>query len=218
MPKKKDGLLIAAVLVLALLLLIASRLMPKTDLSTKTADVTLAPDAVEYLEDTPAPQETAEEPAETEEPMATEEPAAPEEPAQTEEPVAAEEPAQTEEPVAAEEPAATEEPQQSAAAGPMPAPQTEEVKGYVVITVGNRQYGDPIPMDRDKVITIKQDDGKINKVHITPEKVYMESSTCENQDCVGQGEISLDNYKTRILSTYVICLPNAVTIELVPVE
>ncbi|MDO5299833.1 MAG: NusG domain II-containing protein [Clostridia bacterium] len=206
MPKKKDGLLIAAVLVLALLLLIASRLMPKTDLSTKTADVTLAPDAVEYLEDTPAPQETAEEPAETEEPMATEEPAA------------AEEPAQTEEPVAAEEPAATEEPQQSAAAGPMPAPQTEEVKGYVVITVGNRQYGDPIPMDRDKVITIKQDDGKINKVHITPEKVYMESSTCENQDCVGQGEISLDNYKTRILSTYVICLPNAVTIELVPVE
>lgn len=206
MPKKKDGLLIAAVLVLALLLLIASRLMPKTDLSTKTADVTLAPDAVEYLEDTPAPQETAEEPAETEEPMATEEPAA------------AEEPAETEEPVAAEEPAATEEPQQSAAAGPMPAPQTEEVKGYVVITVGNRQYGDPIPMDRDKVITIKQDDGKINKVHITPEKVYMESSTCENQDCVGQGEISLDNYKTRILSTYVICLPNAVTIELVPVE
>ena len=34
----------------------------------------------------------------------------------------------------------------------------------------------------------------------------------------GQGEITLDNYRTRILSTYVICLPNAVTIEMVPVE
>ena len=35
---------------------------------------------------------------------------------------------------------------------------------------------------------------------------------------MGQGEITLDNYKTRILSTFVICLPNAVTIEMVPVE
>ena len=102
--------------------------------------------------------------------------------------------------------------------GPMPAPQTEEVKGHVVITVGKRQYGDPIPMDREKVITIRQDNGHINKVHITPEKVYMEYSTCDNQDCVGQGEITLDNYETRILSTFVICLPNSVTIEMVPVE
>ena len=46
----------------------------------------------------------------------------------------------------------------------------------------------------------------------------MESSSCDNQDCVGQGEITLDNYKTRILSTFVICLPNEVTIEMVPVE
>ena len=125
----------------------------------------------------------------------------------------------TEAPAATEVPAATEAPKQVASVvGPMPAPQTAEVKGYVVITVGNRQYGDPIPMDRDKVITVRQSDSKENKVHITPEKVYMEHSTCENQDCVGQGEITLENYKTRILSTFVICLPNAVTIEMVPVE
>ena len=127
-------------------------------------------------------------------------------------------PAETQAPADTEAPAETEAPKQADVAGPMPAPQTGEVRGYVVITVGNRQYGDPIPMDRDKVITIRQSDGKENKVHITPEKVYMEHSTCENQDCVGQGEITLDNYRTRILSTYVICLPNAVTIEMVPVE
>ena len=57
-----------------------------------------------------------------------------------------------------------------------------------------------------------------HKVHITPEKAYMEYSSCENQDCVGQGEITMDNYKTRILSTFVICLPNNVTVEMVPVE
>ena len=176
MPKRKDALIVAAVLVVAVLLLAVSRLLPKTDLSQKTAQETLAPDAIEYLDATAAPAETA-------------------------------------------APAATEAPKQAASVvGPMPAPQTAEVKGYVVITVGNRQYGDPIPMDRDKVITVRQSDGKENKVHITPEKVYMEHSTCENQDCVGQGEIHVDSYQDRILGTYIICLPNSVTIEMVPAE
>lgn len=193
MPKKKDALIVVLVLLAAVALLAASRLMPRTDLSQKVAQETLAPDAVEYIDATAAPAET-QAPADTEAP------------------------AETAAPAATEAPAETEAPKQADVAGPMPAPQTGEVRGYVVITVGNRQYGDPIPMDRDKVITIRQSDGKENKVHITPEKVYMEHSTCENQDCVGQGEITLDNYRTRILSTYVICLPNAVTIEMVPVE
>lgn len=185
MPKKKDGLIIAAVLLLAAVLLAVSRLMPGTDLSQKVAQETLAPDAIEYLDATAEPASTLD-PRPTLDPQPTVDP--------------------------------TDAPEQAAAVGPMPAPQTAEVRGHVVITVGSRQYGDPIPMDRDKVITIRQDDGKVNKVHITPEKVYMESSTCENQDCVGQGEITLDNYKTRILSTYVICLPNAVSVEMVPAE
>lgn len=193
MPKKKDALIVALVLLAAVALLAASRLMPRTDLSQKVAQETLAPDAVEYIDATAAPAET-QAPGDTEAP------------------------AETAAPAATEAPAETKAPKQADVAGPMPAPQTGEVRGYVVITVGNRQYGDPIPMDRDKVITIRQSDGKENKVHITPEKVYMEHSTCENQDCVGQGEITLDNYKTRILSTFVICLPNAVTIEMVPVE
>lgn len=172
MPKRKDALIIAAVLLIAALMLLAARAMPKTDLSTKTADATLAPDAVEYLDATPEPDVTA----------------APE----------------------------TAEP--ASVAGPMPPAQTEKVRGYVLLTVGGRQYGDPIPMDRDKIITLRQEDGKINKVHITPEKVYMESSTCENQDCVHQGEIHIDTYQDRLLGTFVICLPNNVTIEMVPAE
>ena len=102
--------------------------------------------------------------------------------------------------------------------GPMMPQQTEKVRGYVVITVAGRQYGDPIPMDRDKIITIKQDNGAINKIHITPEYVVMESSTCENQDCIGEGEVNVNTYKDRILSTYIICLPNQVTIEMVPAD
>jgi len=195
MPKRKDLLLIIAVVVIAAAMLGVSKLMPKTDLSTKTADVTLAPDAIEYVEATPAP--TAEP---TEAPTATAEP--------TVEPTA--EPA--------EAPKAEPEAQGPAMMGPMPPKKAETVRGHVVLTIAGRQYGDPIPMDRDKIITLRQEDGKINKVHITPEKVYMESSTCDNQDCVGQGEVHIDTYMDRILSTYIICLPNNVQIEMVPAE
>lgn len=196
MPKRKDLLLIVAVVLVAAAMLGVSRLMPKTDLSKKTADATLAPDAIEYVEATPAAVLATTVPTEA--------------PAMTQAPTA--------EPTAEPTEAPKKEAQGPAMVGPMPPKKAETVRGYVVLTVGGRQYGDPIAMDRDKIITLRQEDGKINKVHITPEKVYMESSTCENQDCVGQGEVHIDTYKERILSTYIICLPNNVQIEMVPVE
>ena len=196
MLKKKDLLIIAVVLLAAVSLFAGSKMLPKTDLSTKTADVTLAPDAIEYLDETPAPEAT--------------------EAAQT--PEATAEPAATEAPVATEAPEATDAPQSANMVGPMMPKQTEKVRGHVVITVAGRQYGDPIPMDRDKIITVKQENGAINRIHITPEYVEMESSTCENQDCIGEGEVNVNTYKDRILSTYIICLPNQVTIEMVPAD
>ena len=199
MLKKKDLLIIAVVLLAAVALFAGSKLLPKTDLSTKTADVTLAPDAIEYLDETLAP-------------TATDAPEA----AQT--PEATAEPAATEAPTATEAPEATDAPQSANMVGPMMPKQTEKVRGHVVITVAGRQYGDPIPMDRDKIITVKQENGAINRIHITPEYVEMESSTCENQDCIGEGEVNVNTYKDRILSTYIICLPNQVTIEMVPAD
>lgn len=208
MPKKKDWIVILAVLVAAAAMLGVSKLMPKTDLDTKVADVTLAPDAIEYLDATPAPEATA---VPTAEPTTAPETTA----VPTAEPTAA--PEATADPTA-EPTAEPEKKQEAAMVGPMMPKKVEKVRGHVVLTVAGRQYGDPIPMDRDKIITVRQEDGKINKVHITPEKVYMESSTCDNQDCVGQGEIHVDTYQTRILSTFVICLPNSVQIEMVPAE
>lgn len=243
MPKKRDILLIVAVVLVAGAMLGVSKLMPKTDLSTKTADVTLAPDAIEYVDATPAPTEA---PAATEVPAVTEAPTAVPQPvalvtadpaadaqdgatavpqpisfateAPTAEPTQEPTAAPTQEPTAEPTEAPAAEQQGPAMMGPMPPKKAETIRGHVLLTVGGRQYGDPIPMDRDKIITLRQEDGKINKVHITPESVYMESSTCENQDCVGQGEVHVDTYKDRILSTYIICLPNNVSIEMVPAE
>ncbi len=186
--------------------------------ATEAPVVTQTPAATEAPVVTQAPAAT-EAPVVTQTPAATEAPIVTQTPAATEAPVATQTPA-TDVPAETKEPFVTEPPAMGSMIGPMlpHAKTTTEVRGHVIVTLNGRQYGDPIPMDRDKIITVRQEDGKINCIHITPESVVMESSTCENQDCVGQGEISLENYKTRILSTYIICLPNGVTVEMVPAE
>ena len=42
----------------------------------------------------------------------------------------------------------------------------------------------------------------------------MESSNCENQTCVGQGEVTLENRDLRPLFNMVICLPHNLSLEL----
>ena len=225
MKARRDWILVILVLAAALLLYGVNRLLPKRTIEGRTAEITMAPDTVTILEETAAPVPT-EAPDQTEAPVATEAPAVTAVPDVTETPASTEAPAATEEPAAIAVPAVTEAPAgtEAPATGPMMGPMlpqpkaNAEVRGHVIVTLNGRQYGDPIPMDRDKIITVRQEDGKINRIHITPESVVMESSTCENQDCVGQGQITIDNYKTRILSTYIICLPNGVTVEMVPVK
>ena len=265
MPRKKDIWLILAVLLAALVIFLLAKQMPQKSLEGRTADVTMAPDAIEVIEhtekpdvsavqqpsdsQTPAPAVTKDtvtaEPAKTV-PAAQATPAATASPAEAEDvrdvPTVSAEPAETtSEALAAPtvtpgaataEPAETTPEVQSTptvtpetakpAAGPVMGPvlerSQEPVKGHVIIMVQGQQYGDPIPMDMDKIITVRQDAHTINRIHITRESVHMESSTCENQDCVGQGMVTLENYRSRILGAYIVCLPNGVTVEMVPVS
>ena len=281
MPRKKDIWLILAVLLAALVIFLLAKQMPQKSLEGRTADVTIAPDAIEVLEhtekpdvsalqqpsdsQTPAPAVTKDtvtaEPAKTV-PADQAAPAATARPAEAEDvrdvPTVSAEPAETTSETltaptvtpgaATAEPAETTpevqstptvtpgaetaEPEEAAAtaapetakpaAGPVMGPvlerSQEPVKGHVIIMVQGQQYGDPIPMDMDKIITVRQDAHTINRIHITRESVHMESSTCENQDCVGQGMVTLENYRSRILGAYIVCLPNGVTVEMVPVS
>ena len=281
MPRKKDIWLILAVLLAALVIFLLAKGMPQKSLEGRTADVTMAPDAIEVLEhtekpdvsalqqpsdsQTPAPAVTKDtvtaEPAKTV-PAVQAVPAATARPTEAEDvrdvPTVSAEPAETTsetlaaptvtpgavtaEPVETtpevqstptvtpgaetaepEEAAATAAPETAKpAAGPVMGPvlerSQEPVKGHVIIMVQGQQYGDPIPMDMDKIITVRQDAHTINRIHITRESVHMESSTCENQDCVGQGMVTLENYRSRILGAYIVCLPNGVTVEMVPVS
>lgn len=85
--------------------------------------------------------------------------------------------------------------------------------GTVEIYVAGTLYGTArLGQTEDVVI---ERDGMKNVVSFTENGVYMRSSTCHNQLCVGQGEVTRENYVSRAMGTRIICLPNAVEIRLV---
>lgn len=89
-----------------------------------------------------------------------------------------------------------------------------EPQAYLMVTVGSVTY-QPLALTAEGEYTITQkDSGAVNVIHVTPQGVSMTSSTCKNQDCVKQGEVTLGNRETRLLSNMIICLPNRVTLEL----
>lgn len=88
-----------------------------------------------------------------------------------------------------------------------------DINAYLLVTVRGLTY-QPIPLYEEHDYTIRQQDGSENVIHVTADSVSMKSSTCENQDCVQQGTVTVDNYKERILYNMILCLPNQVYLEL----
>ncbi len=111
-------------------------------------------------------------------------------------------------PSQAPQPQATDEPTDS----PKPA------KGYVLVTTATQSGWLPLPEEGEISYPLRQllpnGTEAVNTIHLTPEGVYMEDSTCEGHDCVQQGEVTLDNRDARILGNMIICLPNQVTLQL----
>ncbi len=91
-------------------------------------------------------------------------------------------------------------------------------KGYVLVSTSTQTGWLPLPEEGEYSYHLKQtmpDGTEVeNVIHLTPDGVYMEDSTCENHDCVEQGEVTLENREERILSNMIICLPNQVWLQL----
>ena len=114
----------------------------------------------------------------------------------------------TTEPAETAQPGATEAPEET----PKPA------RGYVLVATATQSGWLPLPEAGEASYPIHQllADGTeaVNTIHLTPEGVYMEDSTCEGHDCVQQGIVTLENREERILGNMIICLPNQVTLQL----
>lgn len=121
-------------------------------------------------------------------------------------PEAAATPEITATPEAAAAPEVTDVPEATAT------PDLSQVEAFLVVTVGDKTY-QPIPLTEEGYYRLRHGDC-INIVHVTPTSIDMHEANCENQDCVEQGEVTLENKDTRILGNMIICLPNQVTLQL----
>ena len=94
---------------------------------------------------------------------------------------------------------------------------TPGTQAYLRIQVGNEMW-EPIALADGDEYTISQPSGATNVVHVTATGAVMHSSTCDNQSCVEQGEVTLENRDSRVLSNMIICLPNEVILEVLTPE
>ncbi len=95
-------------------------------------------------------------------------------------------------------------------------PQKAE-EDVVIISVDGKEYK-RVPLTEPQVVTIEQADGCVNVVEVTAQGAVMRSSTCDNQLCVGMGEVTVDNWPYRANQQFIICLPNRVSVELAVTE
>ena len=70
-----------------------------------------------------------------------------------------------------------------------------------------------LPFGEEHTVLIHQINGAENTVRMTGEAVYMESATCDNQDCVNMGQVTRENLETRVLGGFIVCLPNMIVVE-----
>lgn len=90
----------------------------------------------------------------------------------------------------------------------------QKPKNLVRIYVNGQLYAEEA-LGKERDVTVTQPNGAENVVHLTENGFYMAKSTCTNQLCVYQGDVTEENYATRFLGTHVLCLPNRVDVELV---
>lgn len=220
------GLVAAIALVAVLAMVLPTRIAsPASDAPALAPDATIGSAAtVEPAAEATPTAESPTQPAETAEP--TIEPTATAEP--TAEATATTAPASTDEPDAGAEETAPVTVTSPSGTTSTPVPEDSEepqatfdpstIKAWLLVTAGSITY-QPIPLiEEGEYSVIQEETGAENVIHVTTESVDMKSSTCENQDCVKQGVVSLDNRDSRLLGNMIICLPNQVTLELYTTE
>ncbi len=87
----------------------------------------------------------------------------------------------------------------------------------VTVYVGEEVYKQ-VSADDYQTITVDQGDGKVNVIVIDEHGVHMESSTCKNQICVHHSVIDPHNADDLLLDNWIVCLPNAVSVEVTGAE
>lgn len=98
-----------------------------------------------------------------------------------------------------------------------PGANVDASEAYLRITVPGQTY-ELVPLTGEQEIVIEQEDGSRNVVEVFPGGFRMKESNCVNQNCVQQGDVTVENIGTRVLANEIICLPHRVVLELVTAD
>ena len=96
-------------------------------------------------------------------------------------------------------------------------PNAAQAQAYLRVQVGSEVWP-LIPLENGGEHVIEQENGRRNVIHTTETGMVMHFSTCDNQNCVDQGEVTLDNRESRALGSLIVCLPNEIVLELLAPE
>jgi hypothetical protein len=88
---------------------------------------------------------------------------------------------------------------------------------YLRISIAGRTQ-ELIPLTEEREIRIEQENGDINIVQIFPGGFRVTEANCPHQDCIRQGEVTVDNIGSRALANEIICLPHKLVLSLVTKE
>lgn len=82
----------------------------------------------------------------------------------------------------------------------------------------NEQEAKIVPLVREEQLILNQQNGVQNVLFVWPGGIRMDSSTCHNQLCVYQGEVTLENRDIRPLQQLIVCAPHRLVAELLTAE
>ena len=91
--------------------------------------------------------------------------------------------------------------------------QNSVLSGHVMIYQNGTLVAQGQIGQKDSII-ISGENGEENVIEFTAQGVKMACSTCKNQECIHQGEVTADNFRTRALQNKIVCLPNKIVVEL----
>ncbi len=92
-------------------------------------------------------------------------------------------------------------------------------RARVDIYVDNALYKSvELPASGEKHVRVEQENGEVNELLLSSDGFCMLDTNCPHQDCLKQGSVHADNYESRALGRYIICLPHKLSAEYVPEE
>lgn len=67
----------------------------------------------------------------------------------------------------------------------------------------------------DELLTLEQDDGKVNEIEVSEGRIRMRSANCPDHTCVACGWLDPADRYLLPDDRWIVCLPNRVSIELI---